>query len=642
MSLHKQLWISILAMMSAAFIGSFFVSSLSAKYYLEEQLFRSNIDNVTSIALSLSQTADDHMTSELVINSQFDIGHYQFIKLDFVDGSSINVEADNSDFKEAPKWLMKLFPISIQPGIAQVNDGWKQIGTLSLSSQTRFGYKQLWNNTKRLTYYFLAVSVLCGIIGSLLLKIIIRPLNRTVEHAQAIGERRFITTQEPRTTEFKEVVRSMNKLSAHVRKMLDDESKKLDSWRKDMQHDTITGILNREPVLGHLRAYLQNDDDSAYGALITIRISDLFSLNKTEGRQTMDAMLKRFGAVLQRECEDRVSGKAVAGRLNGSDFLIIIPGDNVPPESGKEILTMLLQVCRELGLPNVKLLGSCTSYHFGETISTLLTRLDSVLESAGNNDTDSCIYVPSRVVSENERTEKVDWNGLLQSALNDKRLTLERFPVVSISNRLMHYETPARLQSENGQLLMAGEFMPHISRLGLAPQLDLVVVELALDMIEKQGEHIGINLSAGLLSDLGAIRQLVDMLERFGNKVELLWLEVPEFGVFQNLERFRYLCQLLKPLRCVIGIEHVSQEVTRIGELHDLGLDYVKIDRSLIHDIDTSVPYQVFLRGFCTILHSIGLKAIAEGVTTEAEWEALKKLGIDGGTGTFFPKDFKE
>lgn len=132
------------------------------------------------------------------------------------------------------------------------------------------------------------------------------------------------------------------------------------------------------------------------------------------------------------------------------------------------------------------------------------------------------------------------------------------------------------------------------------------------------------------------------MLECFGNKVELLWFEVFEFGVFQNLEWFCYLCQLLKFLRCVIGIEYVFQEVIWIGEFYDLGLDYVKIDRLLIYDIDISVFYQVFLRGFCIIFYLIGLKVIVEGVIIEVEWEVLKKLGIDGGIGMFFFKDFKE
>ena len=88
-----------------------------------------------------------------------------------------------------------------------------------------------------------------------------------------------------------------------------------------------------------------------------------------------------------------------------------------------------------------------------------------------------------------------------------------------------------------------------------------------------------------------------------------------------------------------MGIEHISQEVSHIGELHDLGLDYVKIDRALVHNIDSVTANQVFLRGLCTIVHSIGLKVIAEGVETGREWNVLLELGIDGGTGGYFPSE---
>ena len=59
MSLYKQLWLSIVAMMTLAFVGSFVVSNLSAKAYLEEQLYLKNLDNANSLALSLSSTQPD-------------------------------------------------------------------------------------------------------------------------------------------------------------------------------------------------------------------------------------------------------------------------------------------------------------------------------------------------------------------------------------------------------------------------------------------------------------------------------------------------------------------------------------------------------------------------------------------------------
>lgn len=81
MSLIKQLWLGILAILLLALGGSFVISALSAKTYLETQLHLKNIDNATVLALSMTQMEKDPVTLELLIAAQFDSGHYQRIAL---------------------------------------------------------------------------------------------------------------------------------------------------------------------------------------------------------------------------------------------------------------------------------------------------------------------------------------------------------------------------------------------------------------------------------------------------------------------------------------------------------------------------------------------------------------------------------
>lgn len=59
----------------------------------------------------------------------------------------------------------------------------------------------------------------------------------------------------------------------------------------------------------------------------------------------------------------------------------------------------------------------------------------------------------------------------------------------------------------------------------------------------------------------------------------------------------------------------------------------MKIDGSVIRGIDTNEANKTLLRGLCMIAHSIGVLAIAEGVHSNSEIEALKMIGIDGMTG---------
>ena len=115
--------------------------------------------------------------------------------------------------------------------------------------------------------------------------------------------------------------------------------------------------------------------------------------------------------------------------------------------------------------------------------------------------------------------------------------------------------------------------------------------------------------------------------------VRRLWLEVSEAGALAHFEAFRALCLELKDVGCQMGIEHFGRQFSEIGRLHDLGLDYLKIDASFIRGLEANVGNQSFLKGLTTIAHGIGMKVIAEGVANEAELAVLADVGFDGATG---------
>ena len=112
-----------------------------------------------------------------------------------------------------------------------------------------------------------------------------------------------------------------------------------------------------------------------------------------------------------------------------------------------------------------------------------------------------------------------------------------------------------------------------------------------------------------------------------------LWLEVAEGGALKHFAAFRDLCKELKRSGCKVGIEHFGRQFSQVGQLHDLGLDYIKVDASFVRGLDANPGNQAFLKGLCSIVHGIGIQAIAEGVVSETEMQALADVGFDGATG---------
>jgi EAL domain-containing protein (putative c-di-GMP-specific phosphodiesterase class I) len=205
-----------------------------------------------------------------------------------------------------------------------------------------------------------------------------------------------------------------------------------------------------------------------------------------------------------------------------------------------------------------------------------------------------------------------------------------------MANQPLHQECPLRLKfDEDGEWQPAGRFLPIAERLKLTAQLDLAAITLGLVELAAQPELPGlaINLSASSLQDAGFRQQLGEMLKKQRNASTRLWLEVAESGAFKHFDAFRAFCQELRNTGCRLGLEHFGRQFSQIGQLHDLGLDYLKVDASFIRNLESNPGNQAFLRGLSSISHNIGLQVIAEGVMSEAELAALSEVGFDGATG---------
>ncbi len=633
MSLFKQLWLGVIFLLALVFSVSVLVTTLSARAYLEQQLSMKNADNATALALSLTEQGADKVLLELTLAAQFDTGHYELIELIDPEGNVTVRRTASAVQAGAPGWFMSLFPIRVEPGVAPIQAGWHQAGTLTLRSHSRFAYEELWQNSLMLTGIFLLAGLGAGLVGNRLLKRVLHPLTEVVKQAEAIGSRRFITNiPEPDTLEFRRVVHAMNELSVRIKSMLGQEAKRLQKWQRDAHVDKITGLYNRDPFLSALEAALESDDDNSSGTLCIIRITNLNRLNQTYGRKATDSLLRDLGNALNRIIVQH-NGWGAA-RLNGSDFAVLAPRKLDAAELGLEVQETLFAVLDDHSMRDGILLpGGVTVYEHRDSVAELLNRTDGVLIAAERERASSVTQaykgdIPIRPV----REQVEHWRGILEGAIKTRGFSLAQFPVVDLDNQLIHYEAPVRLQRE-GEILSAGQFLPWVHRIQLSGELDKQVFELALGTIERSQLPIAINLSVAAIVDNSFLNWVEEPMTLRSQTISKLWVEIPEAVAFRYLENFKRLSSRIQAHGGHMGIEHIGHQLAKLGSLHDVGLDYLKVDASFVRNIQNNPGNQTLLRTLCTVGHTIGVSVIAEGVNDAEEWETLKELGVDGATG---------
>lgn len=633
MSLIKQLWIAIIILVALAFGGSFIASTITARNFLQQQLQMKNIDNAASLALSLSQMNKDPIKIELILAAQFDTGHYQHIALVDPNGKIISERSSDEPQGKVPQWFKNLVPLNVEPGIAQVQNGWLQFGTLRLESHSGFAYRELWNATLLMLLWSLLMIGASGILGTLALRRILQPLNHIVNQAEAIGDRRFITIAEPKTMEFKALVTAMNRLATRIRHMLSEESRRLEQLRLEANYDPVTGLMNHDYFINRAEAHIANEESFNGGLLVISRIAELAQIDRTLGRKETNALLKRLGEALEGFCGN--SNSLMAGRLNGTDLAVFIahPGDSFALATQiKGILATAASL--EPPYENLRLPTVASRIDGANKIEACKKSMEAAIAEIGTDITDLPYVLNEDDIEKHQNKNEGEWHKLLVVALESRMLKLAHYPVKNANGTLLHHESPVRLQiAPDEPWLAAGEFLPWAIRLDLITRVDNLVAELAIDALRTQEDDIGLNVSTRAMCNPDYVSHLSRLLQDNSVQASRLWLEVPEQGVFEHLREFRDFASRMKPLGCKIGIEHVGMHVARLGELHDLGLDYIKIDASMIRGVDRNPGNKAFLRGLCLIAHTIGWLAIAEGVLNEEELNALPELGIDAMTG---------
>lgn len=633
MSLFRRIWLAVIGLTIAAFIGSLLVNTLTARSYLEKQLYLKNLDNATALALSMSQIREkDPVTIELLLSAQFDTGHYQEIRLTDPAGKlMVERKQEAAAGSGTPDWFVRLLPIEAAPGIAHIQDGWRQFGTITLVSQSKFAYQDLWRGVLELSVWFAAGGLIAGLIGTLMLRLITRPLDRVVEQAHAIARRQFITIDLPKVPELRSVVQAMNDMVARVKQMFADEAARLESLRRQVNHDSVTGLPNREFFIGRLREALSGDEAAPAGLLAIVRLADLNLLNSRLGHARADRLLQGVAEMLNGVCAGQNGW--LAARVRGQDFALLAP----IAEDAAILADTLAQAMHQQAAagpePDNLFHIAVVAYRRGEAMDAVLANADSALAIAEGKGPNAS-HVSSHDDLPPLATSSEAWRSLLAGAISAQRFKLASFPVLAAGGAAIHHESVIRLQAQaDGPWLPAGDFMPMAERLKLTAELDLQVMRMALDALQTGAGDIAVNLSADTIADWGFRNRLAEMLGQHPGLCRRLWIEVAEQGVFRQPEAFRDLCRTLKNLGCRVGIEHFGHRFGEIAELSDLGLDYLKVDGSFIHDIQINTGNREFLGGLCKMAHAIGVLVIAEGVRSADELAALPGLGFDGATG---------
>jgi diguanylate cyclase (GGDEF)-like protein len=379
MSMHRQIWLAIVMSALVAFGGGLICSVFNAKVYLESQLTQKNIDNANSLALTITHIKPTQANAETAVNAMFDTGHYEFIQIKD-HRNRVVVERHDDDQKLSFQYLQKIVHLQPQIGVAEINDGWKQFGTVYISSNVHFAYQTLHSTITHSLLAMLAAGLLSALLSYLILNRITKPINDVINQVAELSQKRFFTIPETKIPELNKLAKTMNSTVHRLKDAFNHEEQKLEAMRKKACSDSLTGIANRGFFTSVLETVLQKDHLKD-GTLLLVRISDLGDINDEIGRQKCDELIKALANTLNSYTIG--FDDAIAGRLNGSDFAVLILNQG---EKNKDIHQAisenLFKTAKRWIEPEQYIFTGSTQFKTKSTMSEILAKADKMLTEA--------------------------------------------------------------------------------------------------------------------------------------------------------------------------------------------------------------------------------------------------------------------
>lgn len=632
MSLIKQIRIAISAIILMVAAGCLFLGVYNDHRYMAEQLQKKNNDNANGLAITLSNIQKDNVTVELIVSAQFDMGHYRRIAIISPDNKTMIERINRAPHSAAPAWFQSLLSIEIQPGVANIQSGWQQYGTLIMESEPSLAYDQLWETSRHAMLWTLVVALLSYAISGMWLKKILRPLDEVIAQAEALGERKYITIAEPETEEFKKLVRTMNTLSDRVKSMVTAESERLNTLNQQINYDEVTGLMNQSHFTNTASVALKNDS-FVEGMLILVQMRNLSDIDRQLGYSVTNQLIKKVGDALSQQMAHYPD--VVCGRLAGGVFGIFSrqPVDDFAVATEMKLVLEKLNAAQQL--LQFQFVLTHTKTKKGDDFADIHRVMQFILDLAEDQGA-----LPMRVMNANSivtsrKNYLSQWKQQFLQAIEQKQIKLACYPVMQRHQQLFHYECPLRLHIDEGdQWLAAGAFIDWASQLDMIKTLDGLALEYAVDMLAKSNANLSVNVSAAAMRS-DDYRDKLQALILTVSQPARLSFEVAEEAVFSDFIKFREFVHLVKSLGCMIGMEHVATRLAQLGDLHELGLDYIKFDASLIRDIHLRPQQQSLMRGLCMMVRTMGIVPIAEGVQDQQELDSLNAVGIEAVTGPY-------
>lgn len=400
-------------------------------------------------------------------------------------------------------------------------------------------------------------------------------------------------------------------------------------------HDPLTGLANRASFNEHLDdAIRRAARDGRRLAVIGIDLDRFKEINDLRGHGAGDEML---GALASRLSRCVGEGEFIA-RVGGDEFAAVKKLDDDDDALAAFLARLEATMVGPMFIDGLEL---ATSASFGVAMfprdgkdrELLVNNADLAMYRAKLDAGHVCFY--ERSMDEAVRERRALASDLQQAIRRDQLEVHYQVQTSVPTGEARGYEALLRWSHPRHGAISPAVFIPLAEDNGLILELGEWVLRRACAAAVgwRQPWKVAVNVSPLQFAHADLAEIVHRVLLETGLQAGRLELELTESTLMKDPARSLHVLRRIKALGVTVALDDFGTGHSSLGTLRNFPFDKIKLDRTFMREIESSIQAKAIVRAMLALGKSLGVPVLAEGIETEAQLSILRSEGCDEGQG---------
>lgn len=331
--------------------------------------------------------------------------------------------------------------------------------------------------------------------------------------------------------------------------------------------------------------------------------------------------------------------KAVIGCLSPEHFVVVLIDSGRESRLQQNIDTLLQAFSQPLAVEQDRVVlsfsvGYAIAPADGDTSRQLLHHAE--IASRQNLNNPKAFYLRFDRDMVEQKRQHFEISNSLYTALEEQQFYLLFQPKVRLTDGFCdEAEVLIRWKHPHLGLISPAVFIPIAEQDGQIMAIGAWVLQACLQQAQQWREQglgirrLAVNLSGRQLQDLQFSHRLSQLLALYHQPASLLELEITETFLMEDIHRSALLLEHLQTLGCHLAMDDFGTGYSSLAYLAKLPVQVLKLDRSLLLDLEDSPQSASMVRHMIRMAHELDMEVVAEGIESQGQLDILRELQCD-------------